>query len=654
MMMEGTISKGADFADNATTPDFLNHRDLRLILFGGKGGVGKTTCAVATALTLAASAPEARFLLVSTDPAHSLADSLDGLVLPANLSSIEFDAKAHLQQFKQDNQTIFREMAKRGTFLDDDDITRFLDLSLPGLDELMAFIEIARWVEDGEYQTLIVDTAPTGHTLRLLHMPELALNWLAALDTLMAKHRYMKKVFSGRYQSDAIDAFLLDLTEKVRKFSALLQDVRRCRFVPVTHADALSFYETSMLLKELSRLDMIVDELILNQLVPLEDCAICRHRRHRQITALNHAAGHLGSSKLWAIAYLPEEIRGAKHLTSLWQKAYPVDSDKPLTSELSKPDADIDVHPSAAVPLPTAGLLIFAGKGGVGKTTLACATALDMARRRPNQKILLFSIDPAHSLSACLDMPVENQPTPIEANLSAIECDATADFEDLKIAYQEELKHFLEKLAPNFDFTFDRQVMERIMDLSPTGIDEVMAVTRIIDLLKQKTYDTIILDSAPSGHLIRLLETPELIRQWLRVFFDLFIKYKRIFRLPDIAARMVEISKGIKSLQEMLKASKKAMVYAVSILTQMSLAETEDLVSACDAMGADVPALFLNQATPESDCGMCMAVHRREARVRQQFEEELPHLLKAMVYYQPETTGRTALKLMGKRLYTGL
>ncbi len=128
------------------TPGFLGPRDLQLLIFRGKGGVGKTTCAAAAALRLAARAPQLSFLLVSTDPAHSLADSLADLVPPGNLRVLELDPQEYLADFKHKHGDQLREIASRGTILDDEEINRFLDLSLPGLDELMAFLEISAWV----------------------------------------------------------------------------------------------------------------------------------------------------------------------------------------------------------------------------------------------------------------------------------------------------------------------------------------------------------------------------------------------------------------------------------------------------------------------------------------------------------------------------
>src|ERR1035441_538685 len=127
-------------------PSFFDKQGLQVLLFGGKGGVGKTTCATAAALRMSALAPDRSLLLVSTDPAHSVRDSLAGYAPPGNLQVVELDAQQYLVAFRERNGPMLREIAAAGTFLDDDDINQFLSLSLPGLDELMAFFEISSWV----------------------------------------------------------------------------------------------------------------------------------------------------------------------------------------------------------------------------------------------------------------------------------------------------------------------------------------------------------------------------------------------------------------------------------------------------------------------------------------------------------------------------
>ena len=631
-------------------PFFLRNHDLRFLLFGGKGGVGKTTCATATAIHFARNRPAQTFLLVSTDPAHSLTDSLADFPLPANLEINEFDAQACLAEFKNKNQVKLREIASRGTFLDDEDISRFMDLSLPGLDELMAFLEIAGWVEAEKYDRIVVDTAPTGHTLRLLAMPQLIQKWLDALDALLAKHRYMKKLFAGSYKRDELDEFLLGLSASVGQMKALLKDSVRCLFVPVLLAETLSIHETLVLLEELQQLKIPVKDVIINRLYADSTCPLCSERHRRQIIDIGKGYAKLAGYALAGVPMYPQEVRGTKTLNLFWEGAFSLLN--PL-SAVSYPDTNLrpEVKSPADLPALDTKLLLFAGKGGVGKTTLACATAIRMAHALDGKEVLLFSTDPAHSLSACLDTPIGPEPTRLIPGLTAMEIDAQAAFEDFKNQYAAELEKFLSDISANLDLTFDRDVMERVLDLSPPGIDEIMALTSVLEFLAQGRYHFFILDSAPTGHLIRLLETPELIDQWLKVFFNLFLKYKRIFRLPKVSQRMVQMSKDLKLLNSLLNRNGPSALFGVTILTEMAFDETKDLAEACRRMDVRMPVLFLNLATPESRCPLCASIHQRETGIMQKLEQAFPDKHQTLVYGRGEPRGLERLGELGKALY---
>lgn len=634
------------------TPSFLDDPSLQLLLFGGKGGVGKTTCATATALRFARNLPQRSFLLVSTDPAHSLADSMGGFLPPSNLRILEFNAQECLAAFKMKHNQKLRQIATRGTFLDDDDINQFLDLSLPGMDELLAFLEISRWVEDRSYDCIIVDTAPTGHTMRLLAMPEFIRKWLGALDALLAKHRYMKKLFSGSYHRDELDFFLEQLSVSIKQMEILLWDPARCRFVPVMLAEALSISETGRLLDELERLKVPVIDIVINRLYPGSSCPVCADGRYHQMRELGNLLGNrtLSGYALWGVPVYPMEIRGPEYLNTFWVSVEKLTEAAPVPPE---PAVKLAPRVEAALerPSPETILLLFAGKGGVGKTTLACATAVRLAHDLKGKQVLLFSTDPAHSLSACLDVPIGPKPSRLSPGLTAMEIDAQAEFDSLKIQYQKELGRFLKSVLPNLDLTFDREVMEKILDLSPPGLDEVMALTRVMEFLAEGSYDVFILDSAPTGHLIRLLELPELIDQWLRVFFDLFLKYKRVFRLPKISQRLVQMSKDLKRLRTLLSDPSRSALFAVSILTEMAFQETKDLVAACERMGVNVPVLFLNLATPESECPLCSALHRRESQVKDKFQQTFSDKHQTLIYRQVEPRGLKRLGDLGQALY---
>jgi len=309
----------------------------------------------------------------------------------------------------------------------------------------------------------------------------------------------------------------------------------------------------------------------------------------------------------------------------------------------------VEAPPSC--PDPGITFLIFAGKGDVGKTTLACATALRLAHDLPAKEIFLFSTDPAHSLAACLGVTLGSQPVRLGPNLTAMEMDAPGEFAALKRRYHQELGKFLHDTFEFFDLPFDRQVLERLLDLSPPGLDEIMALVRAMEFLREGRYQLFILDSAPTGHLLRLLELPELIEQWLKTFFGFFLKYKLAFRLPELSQRLVRISRNVKFLRHLWRDPARTALYAVTIPTEMALAETMDLLGVCDRLGVNTPVLFLNLVTPAGDCPLCNALNRREAQVREKFRQILAHRHQTLIYRQAEPRGRKRLEELGQVLY---
>jgi arsenite-transporting ATPase len=235
--------------------------------------------------------------------------------------------------------------------------------------------------------------------------------------------------------------------------------------------------------------------------------------------------------------------------------------------------------------------------------------------------------------------------------LTAVEIDAHAEFAKLKARYAEDLERFLKSVSQAFDLTFDRVVLEKMLDTAPPGLDEIMALTRIMEFLSSNRYDLFVLDCAPTGHLIRLLELPEIINEWLKAFFGVFLKYERILRLPGFAQDLVGISRNLKKLRELLRNPAASVLYAVSIPTGMALEETRDLVDACGRMGIAVPVLFLNLMTPPRDCRLCESVRRRELLVVEIFRRAFPGKRQTLVYRQGEIAGMARLEEFGRNLY---
>ena len=500
-----------------------------------------------------------KILLASIDPAHSLQDSLSGFEGLDNLITLEINAEKSLEKFKDKHEKTLRTIADRGTFLDNEDISNFLSLSMPGLDEVMGMIDVIEFLKSSSYDMVVLDTAPTGHTLRFLGLPDVIRKWLKALDSMLAKHRYMKMLYARKYKKDEVDNFLEGMSKDVKGLSRLLQDSAKCEFVPVMILEKLVIQETIRLLASLEKHGIPVKNIIINQVYEYSACPLCKSKRLLQEKLLEEAGCVLDKYNLIKIPLYCKEIQGigalneyGENLKLIWRNAgdtgkgygfhvpgYELNS-QPATRnlqlcEVKDPCITSNRQQSSGIEYQVSGnkhrtlssslidnaqILLVGGKGGVGKTTLSCALALQSRCVDFSRKILLISTDPAHSLSDCLDINIGEEGKVLYENLHVMEINAEKEFEYLKNLYSAEIKDMFNSILEGsmIDVKFDQDVMERLLDFSPPGLDEVMALTKIIDYIEEERYDVFILDTAPTGHLIRFLELPELIEGWLRTF----------------------------------------------------------------------------------------------------------------------------------------
>jgi arsenite-transporting ATPase len=430
----------------------------------------------------------------------------------------------------------------------------------------------------------------------------------------------------------------------------LWRDPARCQFVPVAIAEPLSVRETAALLKELQRGRIGVSNLVINQLHSPGACAICSEASAREREQIRQLYSMNAPVAMWAVNLFADEIRGAELLSSFWGHACRIER-APALAPQGQGTCHPRVETAAVLPSREIRLVLFTGKGGVGKTTLSCATALRLARDFPEKRILLFSTDPTHSLSACLNVEAGRQPVHVTAGLNAMEIDGPAEFDALKAQYADDIEGFLETVAAGFDLTFDRVVLERMMDLAPPGLDEVMALTRILDLLVHDRFDLFVLDSAATGHFIRLIELPALLDEWLKTFFHVLLKYKHLLQLPRFSDQLVELSKNLKRFRKLLTDPASAMLYVVSIPTQMAWEETKDLLASCDRLGMVVPAIFLNLMTPPGECALCARLRRRELATVKSFRQAFPKQQLSLVYRQGQPVGLERLEELAQSLY---
>ena len=618
--------------------------NARYLFFGGKGGVGKTTAASATALYLLNKLKkDDSILLFSTDPAHSLSDSLDVKIgnrlvevkqhRGARLFAYEMDASLALERFRAEHGKVLAEIAERGTLLDEDDINELLSLSLPGMDEVMSLFELSELDREGAYVHVVVDTAPSGHTSRLLRLPEVFDRMVKALDLMGDKHRYIIAHFARRRPvADEVDLFLQDLSRRIEAVRKLLHDTEQTSFTLVTIPEAMAVRETERYLALLSEQGVPVRELIVNRVEQEHGaCVYCRARVRSQRPWMKAIGRSFKDLQLHYVPLMAKEVRGVDELKKIGKLIWEKRGQAPLPDlfslkapNLKAPQVRTSQEEGLApavkgkrdFSLASRKIVIFGGKGGVGKTTAAAAFALALAQANPEQKILVFSTDPAHSLSDSFDE--ESGP----ANLDRMEIDPGKWFEELKQRYRTWTDELFASLSggSRMEIKFDREAMRELVELTPPGIDEIAALGTISDLLDLEKYQTLVLDTAPTGHLIRFLELPQVALSWIRMFIKLLLKYKDVMRANQVAEELVAMSKSIKKVIALLTDSERCEFVGVAIPERMSLEETVDLAKSLEKLKVPMSKLLINGVAPVNNCKFCRSRRKMQEQVMEEFQ----------------------------------
>jgi arsenite-transporting ATPase len=258
--------------------------------------------------------------------------------------------------------------------------------------------------------------------------------------------------------------------------------------------------------------------------------------------------------------------------------------------------------------------MFFGGKGGVGKTTVAAALALRLARADAGRRILLLSTDPAHSLSDVFKTPITDTARPIHtapANLVMRELDAGRALD----ARRADLESALDEIAAAVGADEASAAGHRGSDLLMLpGIDELFGILSVVDA--RAAYDLIIIDTAPTGHALRLLEMPEAAREWVRVLLGVLLKYRSLVRPGQLASELVEVSKSIRALQALLHDAHSTRFIVVTRAAEVPRLETARLLQRLRRLRLAVPAVIVNAVTMApgacARCRVTAAAERRE------------------------------------------
>jgi len=551
----------------------------RVILIGGKGGTGKTTISIAAALHLSKSRP---VILFTTDPASNLADILHG-----ELRTEALDASALYRRFLDRNLDSFLELGDRGTYLDKDELRRFFELSLPGVDELMAWMRIGELVEENADATIVVDTAPTGHTLRMLSSSDHFRQFAEALDSMQAKHRGMVRQFTRRDVRDAMDAFVDQFEADAKRRRDLITDSSSTAFVAVTLSEPWVVEQTERLIHDVRADGIDAPFVVLNRAVADEDCDRTRDEeaRKRLAPVVNAPRACVPLDTADAIAQWSAGVPPAGSAASR-RRAGP-------NSRFSTTLGDSAQRGWA---LHVARLTFLAGKGGVGKTTSAASIALQLANRHPEKKYTVISVDPAHTLR---DVFAHEQPPP---NLAVETIDTRAKWRRFRDGLGEEIDRAIGAITPGgMTVAYDADAMKKLVEIAPPGADELFAITRLADLIADYEQATIIVDTAPTGHFLRLIDLPATAGEWVREFMRILLRYRDLIPPGSLGEELIRASRALHALDEAMR-SDATRVIVVTRPERIVIAESKRLTDEVERRGMRVGGVIANYVTPENDC----------------------------------------------------
>lgn len=457
------------------------HHAPRHLFFTGKGGVGKTSLACACALWLAEHGR--RVLLVSTDPASnvgqvfgvSIGNQITALPAAPGLSALEIDPPAAAAAYRE------RMLAPVRGVLPDAVVAGIAEqLSGACTTEIAAFDEFTALLTDGAltagFDHIVFDTAPTGHTIRLLQLPGA---WSEFLDDAHGDASCLGPLAALDKQREQYQAAVATLT-----------DPARTRLVLVARAQRASLREVARTQHELSAIGLPHASLVVNALMPAAEAqrdplAAAVHAREQ--AALAAMPETLASLPRDTLPLLPDNLVGLDALRALLAQTAPAlppaGEPTPLPAELAARSLGALVDDIAA---DGHGLVMLMGKGGVGKTTLAAAVAAELARR--GLPVHLTTSDPAAHLSDTLAGSLPG--------LTVSRIDPVAETARYR-------QHVLDSKGAGLDADA-RALLEE--DLRSPCTEEIAVFQAFSRIIREAGRQFVVMDTAPTGHTLLLLD----------------------------------------------------------------------------------------------------------------------------------------------------
>ena len=458
------------------TPRFLEHAP-RFLFFTGKGGVGKTSIACASAIELAGAG--SKVLLVSTDPASNVGQVFGVAIgnhitpIPAvsNLFALEIDPEEAASAYRERLVGPVRGVLP-------DDVVKGIEESLSGActTEIAAFDEFTALLTDSdltrEYDHILFDTAPTGHTIRLLQLPGA---WSGFLE-------------AGKGDASCLGPLAGLDKQRIQYKAAVdaLADAARTRLVLVARAQQASLREVARTHQELAAIGLTRQHLVINGILPpaeasTDPLAAAIHRREQAaLAAVPEVLRDLPRDEL---ALKPFDLVGLDALRGLFHDQPMPDGDD---TSAATADAPALAELVDGIAVDGHGLVMLMGKGGVGKTTLAAAIAVELASR--GLPVHLTTSDPAAHLAEALD-------------------GALPGLEVSRIDPHIETERYRQNVLVTKGKDLDNQgraLLEE--DLRSPCTEEIAVFQAFSRIIREAGRKFVVMDTAPTGHTLLLLD----------------------------------------------------------------------------------------------------------------------------------------------------
>lgn len=297
------------------------------------------------------------------------------------------------------------------------------------------------------------------------------------------------------------------------------------------------------------------------------------------------------------------------------------------------------------------------GKGGVGKTTVSAALGF-CTRRQTKDAVEICSVDPAPSLDDVFQAVIDDQPRSVlgDPKLRASELDSFALFQGWieSIRAEVDASTSTQHAGIHVDLSFEKKLFSELLEIVPPGLDEVLAVFRIVDLTGSDTHKVII-DMAPTGHALQLLRMPEQILTWSRLLLKSLAAHRKLALAREAAVKIAELEVRARELSASLRDSERAAIYAVMLPEPLPDRETQRLLNDLSGIGLAPEAVFVNRVVfPEEikNCSRCKTRAMWQWQVLRKLQKksgDMPFFV--IPEYGHEISGKNGLKEITSHLW---